>query len=127
MIPGPRPPTSAVACHGRPQGLLGLLNLCRWSHGLGLLNERVPNSSQVVSEIRLKVKLPVPDDVPPAILTPHPILPPPPLVFSQTTTNHTLLVRDEDTIMAVEVHVLSNLPEGAELSHFKIRGDKTGV
>jgi hypothetical protein len=81
---------------------------------------------RVVSEIRLKVKLPVPDDVPPAILAPHPILPPPPLVFSQTTTNHTLLVRDEDTIMAAEVHVLSNLPEGAELSRFKIRGDKTG-
>lgn len=81
---------------------------------------------QVVSELRLRVKSEV-DDIPPVILLPHPLLPPPPVVITMTTTNHTFSVTDADTIMAVEVQSLSGLPEGAKLSEFRIRGDKSGI
>ena len=73
------------------------------------------------------MKSPMTDNIPPVILQSHPLLPHPPLIFSQTTTNHTLTVRDEDTIMAAEVHVFSRLPEGAQLSELRIRGDKIGA
>lgn len=75
----------------------------------------------------LRVIPPEMDNEPPAILSPHHLLPPPPLIFSLSKTNHTLAVRDGDTIMAAEVFLISDLPDGAEASSLRIRGDKTGT
>ena len=81
---------------------------------------------QTVSELILRVKPPL-DNTPPSFQLPHPLLPPPPVTFSTTTTNYSFSVRDADTVMALEVQSFTGLPNRAELSEFRITGDKSGI
>lgn len=66
------------------------------------------------------------DNVPPLVLSTHPLLPPSPITFTPNNTNHTFSLYDADIIMAMELESLSPLPEGVELSELSITGANSG-
>ena len=74
----------------------------------------------------IRVKSPV-DNIPPTILPLHPLLPPPPLIFTHNDTNHTFSLYDADTVMGLELQTFSGLPQGAELSELSIKGANSGT
>jgi subtilisin-like proprotein convertase family protein len=80
---------------------------------------------RTVSELIIRVKSPV-DNVPPFVLLPHPLLPPPPLIFTPNNTRHTFSLYDADTVMGLELQTFSGFPEGAELSELSIKGANSG-